>query len=401
MCRSFTPTPFAFTHPTAQALEVTLLWLCSIPSPIGEEKEICDAVFERMTKVKTAGPPRRYNNSIVVPLSRPSLRAPDTRRNITSESPSEWPADRIPHIVLAGHLDTVKTENGPARLANGRCIGAGAADMKSGLAVMIMLAETLEMDRLGCDLTLVFYAKEEGPYDENELGTVLEWDSDLVGVDLAVLMEPSDNNLHLGCNGSLHATITFEGKTAHSARPWEGENAITKAAPYLNVLAKLEPKTKLVDGLAYKMVTTVTQAKDGGRGRNVVPDRFTLNVNHRFTPDMSIADAERYVHDVFGRAAKVEIIDKSPAASPNANHPLIRSLAAAGVRGIEPKQAWTDVARFAGRGIPAVNFGPGENAQAHQRNESTSCALVFEGYEILRRWLHSLGPGREPVSGQP
>jgi succinyl-diaminopimelate desuccinylase len=268
---------------------------------------------------------------------------------------------------------------------------------------MIMLAETLEIDKLACDLTLVFYAKEEGPYEENELGTVLEWDSDLVGADLAVLMEPSDNNLHLGCNGSLHATVVFEGKTAHSARPWEGENAITKAAPFLGALARLEPNAKVIDGMTYKTVTTVTQAKDGGRGRNVVPDRFTLNLNHRFTPDTTITEAERYVRDIFGSVAKVEIVDKSPSARPNANHPLVRSLAAAGVRGIEAKQAWTDVARFATRGIPAVNFGPGENAQAHQRNESTSCALVYEGYEILRRWLTHLGPGRggPPSSESP
>ena len=42
--------------------------------------------------------------------------------------------------------------------------------MKSGLAVMIELAETLDLAGLGCELTLVFYAREEGPYAENELG---------------------------------------------------------------------------------------------------------------------------------------------------------------------------------------------------------------------------------------
>jgi succinyl-diaminopimelate desuccinylase len=90
----------------------------------------------------------------------------------------------------------------------------------------------------------------------------------------------------------------------------------------------------------------------------------------------------------------VEITDRSPAALPGAGHPLVKALVAAGVRAVEPKQAWTDVARFSALGVAAVNFGPGENAQAHQKNESTSLALVHDGYEILQRWLASVArPG--------
>jgi succinyl-diaminopimelate desuccinylase len=352
----------------ARRLDETLLELCAVASPIGEERALCDAIQARVAALALAAPVRRYGDSIVVPITR----------------------GRGPRVALVGHLDTVRTENGPARIDGGRCFGAGASDMKSGLAVMLVAAEAMPLADLACDLTLVFYAREEGPFAENELGPVLEKDPELGAVDLAVCLEPSDNKLHLGCVGSIHATVTFEGRTAHSARPWEGQNAVTRAGAFLSELGAVRPRESVIDGLTYRSVTTITQARDGGRGRNVVPDRFVLNLNHRFAPDRTLEDAVRDVTALVGDRAKVEFTDLSPAALPGASHPLVRALVDAGVRAVEPKQAWTDVARFAQRGIAAVNFGPGENAQAHQKNESTSLALLHEGYAIVERWLRAI-----------
>lgn len=347
-------------------LDETLLWLCSIASPIGEERALCDAIVARMNRLELAAPVRRYSDSIVVPLLRRA---------------------GAPHVALVGHTDTVRTENGPARIEGDRCHGSGSSDMKSGLAVMIALAETMERAAMTCSLTLVFYAREEGPFAENELGPVLDLDPELRHVDLAICMEPSDNKLHLGCTGSLHATVTFEGKTAHSARPWEGENAITKAAAFIAEVGKIQPEEANVEGMIYRTVTTITRANDGGRGRNVVPDRFVLNLNHRFAPIHSLEESKARVVALVGGRAKVEFTDESPAAMPHRHHPLVAKLEGSGVRGVERKQAWTDVARFAQLGVAAVNFGPGENAQAHQKNESTSLALVHEGYRIMERFL--------------
>ncbi|MEI7894773.1 MAG: succinyl-diaminopimelate desuccinylase [Myxococcales bacterium] len=349
-------------------LTSTLFWLCAIPSPIGEERELADAVQGRLAGCPMAGAIRRYRNSLVVPLTRGH-------------------AGR-PHVALVGHLDTVRTENGPARIEGDRLFASGASDMKSGLALMMAVAE--DVVRPEVNLTLVFYAREEGPYDENELGPVLEADAELASVDMAVCLEPSDNRLQLGCMGSIHALVTVSGRTAHSARPWEGENAITKAAPLLLDLGALGPRERVLDGLTYRAVTTVTMARDAGRGRNVVPDRFLLNLNHRFTPDTTLTEAKEFIVALVAGRGEVDFTDLSPAAMPNAGHPLVQALVRAGVRAVEPKQAWTDVARFASRGIAAVNFGPGENAQAHQRNESTSLPLLQEGYVILRRWLERL-----------
>ncbi|HEV8550530.1 MAG TPA: succinyl-diaminopimelate desuccinylase, partial [Polyangiaceae bacterium] len=311
---------------------------------------------------------RRYGDSIVVPLVRGTGKR---------------------HIVLAGHLDVVRTvHDAPARVEGDKLYGAGAADMKSGLALMFDIAEAPV--RPNVDLTLVFYAREEGPYAENELGPVLERDPEVTRADLAIALEPSDNKLQLGCGGSLHATVAFTGRTAHSARPWQGENAIHKAAAFLARLGKLEPVSELVDGLEWKSVVSATMA-NGGRARNVIPDRFELNLNHRFGPGTSLEQAKTNIERLVAGEAEVVFTDLSPSAPPSREHPLVRALADSGVLAIEPKQAWTDVARLHAAGVPAVNFGPGTNAQAHQRNEWTYLPGLVTGKEILGRFLAKVG----------
>jgi succinyl-diaminopimelate desuccinylase len=348
-------------------LTETLLWLCRIASPIGEEKELCDAVSERVARVPLAGPIRRYSHSIVVPLVRGTGKA---------------------HVLLAGHLDVVRTvHDAPARIEGDKLYGAGAADMKSGLALMLELAERRE--RPNVDVTLVFYSREEGPFAENELGPVLAQDPEVKKADLAIALEPSDNKLQLGCGGSLHATVTFHGRTAHSARPWQGGNAIHKAAGLLARLGALEPVTENVDGLEWKNVISATMAS-GGRARNIIPDRLELNLNHRFGPETSIEVAKANVERLVAGEAEVTFADLAPSAPPARHHPLVAALADSGVLAIEPKQAWTDVAQFHAAGVPAANFGPGTQAQAHQRNEWTHLPGLDVGRTILGRFFEKI-----------
>jgi succinyl-diaminopimelate desuccinylase len=353
----------------ARALAQTLLEITSIPSPIGEEKALCDHLQARFARTLPKASVQRFRDSLVVRV----LDKPGATR-----------------IALVGHLDTVRTQHdGAPRIEGDRLFGAGSSDMKSGLAIMIELAERLDLAALPCDLTLVFYEREEGPFNENVLGPMLEQIDHLRTFDLAVCLEPSDNRLQLGCMGSIHATVSFEGRTAHSARPWEGDNAITKAGAFLSELAARAAREVLLDGLTFREVMSPTLA-NGGRGRNIVPDKFDLNVNYRFapgrTPEQALAEL---IAEVGGRA-RVEATDLSPAGRPHRAHPLVQKLAAAGVRAVERKQAWTDVARFDQIGVPAVNLGPGLNAQAHQPNEYTDLPLLSEGYRIFAQFLASL-----------
>lgn len=363
----------------ARRLSDALLRLCDISSPTGEERALCDIIESDFDRIQNlAEKPRRYHNSLVVPVSRGS---------------------GGPSIALSGHFDVVPTEHdAPPRIDGDRLYGPGASDMKGGLALMLDLAARDTKMFQGLDLTLVFYSREEGPYLENELGHVLEEDPDLKHVDLAVCLEPTDNKLSLGAMGSIHAGITFGGRTAHSARPWQGENAIHKAGPFLMELLEQQPREVCIDGLIYRSVTSATLAH-GGRGRNVVPDVFSVNLNHRFTPGTSLEQAQAYLESLVAGRAEIEWRDLSPSALPFASHPLVTALHGAGVTAVEPKQAWTDVARFASLGVPAVNFGPGITAQAHQRNEWASISMLVDALWILRRWLRAVGQrtSRPPI----
>ncbi len=348
-------------------LEETLLRLCAVPSPTGEEEALCDMLARELTDAHGEGCVARDGHSLVV--------AP--------------PCDAsLPRVVLAGHLDVVRTEHdGPPRVEGERLYGPGAADMKSGLAVMLHLLDDLRHGaRPRYAPTFVFYEREEGPYLENRLGDLLEHFPALTRADLAVCLEPSSNALQLGCMGSLHARVRFRGRTAHSARPWQGENAIHKAAGLLARLGALAPRDVVHEGMTYREVMSATLA-EGGRGRNVVPDLFTLNVNARFAPGRTPDDAAAELEALVQGDADIEVFDRSPSALPHRSHPLVYALEALGLPSVEPKQAWTDVARFAGVGVAAVNFGPGTQSQAHQKNEYTDRRALADGMALFRRWL--------------
>jgi succinyl-diaminopimelate desuccinylase len=184
--------------------------------------------------------------------------------------------------------------------------------------------------------------------------------------------------------------VRFRGRTSHSARPWQGENAIYKSLQFLQLLAARQPHEVTLDGHLFREVVSPTIAATTGRGRNVIPDEFDLNVNYRFAPprkpEEAFADVVAWATD----AASVDLIDAAPAARPHAKHPLVLRLIDAGVASVQTKQAWTDVARFDALDVPAVNFGPGTQTQAHQRNEYTELGFLEPGFGVLWRFLHGL-----------
>ncbi|MDR0959293.1 MAG: succinyl-diaminopimelate desuccinylase [Propionibacteriaceae bacterium] len=302
---------------------------------------------------------------------------------------------RPQRVLIAGHLDTVPVAgNLPSRRENRGgidvLVGRGTVDMKGGVAVQLALAAALDDPRH--DLTWVFYDHEEVSADENGLGRLELHHLALLEADLAILMEPTAGTVEAGCQGSLRAVVTTHGRAAHSARSWHGVNAIHAMAGLLTRLRDHASATVVVDGLEYREGLNAVLI-EGGVATNVIPDRCSLTINYRFAPDKTLDEAEGKLRAMIaetgtdGVVAEVVLTDRSPAAPPRLGDPLAQDLVAALAVPVGPKLGWTDVARFAAWGIPALNYGPGDPNLAHADDEAVPLTQIHDCYDRLAHWL--------------
>lgn len=333
--------------------------LVAIPSVSGNERAIADFVEAEARRLP--GEVWRVSHTVV-------HRAPPRGR---------------PMLVLAGHLDTVPAQgNETPRLAGGSLFGLGACDMKAGVAVQLALAESLAGADTRFDLAFVYYECEEVSLARNGLAKLWGPCPWLAEADLAILLEPTGGAVELGCQGSLHAEITVAGRSAHSARPWLGENAIYKALPLLSRLAAMAAAPVEVDGVTYRETVQVTEAR-AGQGRNVVPAAFTMNVNYRYAPHRTPEEAAAVAESWGGDGARVEVVDVAPPAPPRRAHPRVREFTTRFGLPVRGKQGWTDVAQFAERGVAAFNYGPGDPELAHRADEHVPIPDLERIYAVL------------------
>ncbi|MEB3050901.1 succinyl-diaminopimelate desuccinylase [Mycolicibacter sp. MYC123] len=293
---------------------------------------------------------------------------------------------RPTRVLLAGHLDTVPAAgNVPSRRDGDVLHGCGTVDMKSGDAVFLHLAATVTDPTH--DLTLVFYDCEEIDAAANGLGRIEANLPDWLAADLAVLGEPTGGYIEAGCQGTLRVVVTAAGARAHSARSWLGDNAIHKLGAVLDRLAAYQPRSIDIDGCVYREGLSAVRI-DGGVAGNVIPDAASVTVNFRFAPDRSLAEALTHVREVFdGLDVTIEQTDGAAGALPGLTAPAAAGLVAAADGRVRAKYGWTDVSRFAARGIPAVNYGPGDPNLAHTVEERVPVEQITAVAELLRGFL--------------
>jgi succinyl-diaminopimelate desuccinylase len=338
--------------------------LCDIESVSLDEATICDAIEAALT-----------------PLDHLTL----TRIGNTLVARTDLGRDE--RVVLAGHIDTVPLTTDPPNLPTQRrgdeLWGRGTVDMKGGVAVQLKAALVAQPSR---DLTFVFYEGEEIDSQYNGLLHIHQQRPDLIeDADFAVLLEPTGSIVEGGCKGTLRAEVVTKGIAAHSARPWNGHNAIHDAAEVLARLAAYEPATVTVDGLEYREAMNAVGIA-GGIAGNVIPDRCVVTVNYRYAPDKSEDDALAVVNQLFADFV-VTVNDNAGGARPGLDRPAAKAFVEALGVDVVAKQGWTDVARFSAMGVPAVNFGPGDPNLAHHDEERVPVAQLESAEAALLRWL--------------
>lgn len=337
--------------------------LCDLESVSGNEQALADAVEEALTALPHLSVTRDGNTVI----ARTNLGRPE-------------------RVVLAGHLDTVPLTtppNLPTRREGDELVGRGTVDMKGGVAVQLRIAAAVaEPSR---DVTFVFYDCEEVESERNGLARVGRHRPELLEADFAVLLEPTGGGIEGGCKGTIRVEVTARGKAAHSARPWNGINAIHEAHAILGRLTAYEAQTVDVDGLEYHEALNAVGIR-GGIAGNVIPDECVVVVNYRFAPSMTSAEAEEHLRELF-EGFDVRVTDAADGARPGLQLPAANAFVDALAVSVTAKEGWTDVARFSALDIPAVNFGPGDPNLAHHDDERVPVQQLVDAEAALLRWL--------------
>jgi succinyl-diaminopimelate desuccinylase len=303
-----------------------------------------------------------------------------------------------PHLAFVGHLDVVPTHFDPIE-KEGLVHGAGASDMKGGIAGFLWFIKQCEATLLKhYQLSVILYSREEGTkIEDNGLYEVIQSQKEfLQTIDLAIVAEPTNNTIQLGCVGSIHATVRVEGKSAHSARPWDGENALYNAIPVIRYFSEQKPVSQTVLVLLFKNIIfrdiiSITESHTE-KGRTTIPGYWQANINFRYAPVHQ--DPEKIMMDHCIQAGIQEkdiVINDHVPAGQIIESSLFKQVIKQINQPIEAKQAWTDVAQLSQLGIPSFNFGPGFTEQAHKSNEYIKFSMLQAYIKLLERVLPTGG----------
>lgn len=312
-----------------------------------------------------------------------------------------------PTLLLDAHMDTVevaepehwRVDPWSAEIKQGRLYGLGSCDMKGGLAAAVYGAAHLL--RTGTPLSGNVVVATVG-LEEPAEGTCTRLFLEESGLrpNWVIIVEPSDLQVVRAQRGHMEMLLTLQGKSAHSAKPELGENAVYAAA---RVIFGLEILAEQLgdDAFLGPGILVVTGIQSHAVSRNAIPERCELVIDRRLTVGetevLALSEIQRVIaregvrgtvriieEDVTTHTGKVYRARRaSPPWALDEHHPLVTAmLQAARDVGLRPGLSkWyfaTEGAYTAGVAqIPTVGFGPGDPNLAHTCNEYVVLEQVY------------------------
>ncbi len=315
-----------------------------------------------------------------------------------------------PLLCFAGHTDVVPPGNlgdwnsDPfvPTLIDGNLFGRGTADMKSGLAAMVVAIEQFvaaNPDHEG-SLALLITSDEEGRAREGTLKVIETLNQRDEKIDWCVIGEPSSEQklgdlIRIGRRGSLSGMLTVCGVQGHVAYPQLADNPIRRFAPVLAALHDI----KWDDGNECFPPTSfqVVDIKSGSGAPNVTPANLQARFNFRYSTEWDYHSLKKRVQEIFDAADIEYELNWHLSGEPFLTEPgqlidaVVQTIFEA--TGSEPELSTgggTSDGRFISpAGTDVVELGP-VNASIHKINEHVAVADVVQLTAMYRRIIEIL-----------
>jgi acetylornithine deacetylase/succinyl-diaminopimelate desuccinylase family protein len=283
-------------------------------------------------------------------------------------------------LMFNGHMDTVpaggvsKWKYNPfeARIADGKLYGRGSSDMKGGIASILAAVKNLSQEKFKRKLLLTFVADEEG-LAKGSIFLIKNRREALKDVKYGIMAECTDLNARIAQKGIIKIKVKFKGKAAHGSKPELGDNAIYKAADFIQEVRKLIERLKKRRNVLLGSGTINVGTINGGTKVNIVPDFCDLEIDRRIipgeTPSIAINQLKKILKNLKLKA-EIEVSKSRMPMQLNKNLELIRILQNITKTKFIGESGYTEAELFyKDAGIPCFSFGPGIGNQAHVTNE--------------------------------
>lgn len=302
-------------------------------------------------------------------------------------------------LLLEAHMDTVPLEPMPdalnPRAADGRVYGRGACDTKGSLAGMLYAMRMLSqhLGEFSCNPVLMAAVDEEATQQG-----IRAYARTKPQLDGAVVGEPTNLVpvvVHKGC---VRWRVRTVGKSAHTSRPHEGNNAIYQMVDFINQFrAQMESSLPERSHPMAGPPTATIGVIRGGIQVNIVPDSCYVEIDRRTVPgenpDDILAEVDELIRKMSAQNPELNIVREEPSVvsehletppgSDIARGALVACRNILGHGELGAVDYGSDASKIAAiAGVPAIVLGPGSINQAHSANEWVPVEELRKGAEL-------------------